>query len=89
MMNKMLGYCALSLVAIPLVGQTFAGEQSPTAPMITEENVRITLLEQGFELVRLQSDDDEIEAYALKDGELWELEINPRTGEIREQERED
>ncbi|MDU8927625.1 PepSY domain-containing protein [Alisedimentitalea sp. MJ-SS2] len=47
------------------------------------------LAEQGYEVKRIKDEGYELEAYALRDGQLWELKLDPATGAILSVEAED
>lgn len=87
MKKLMLGACAAALIAIPLVGYSIAGTDSKVGERLSDAQVRTLLEKQGYEIIRLKHDGYEIEVYVKRDGVTWELELDPVTGDIREQER--
>ncbi|WP_028466817.1 MULTISPECIES: PepSY domain-containing protein [Nisaea] len=89
MKKLMLGVCAAALIAIPLVGYSVAGTDSKSGERLSDAQVRTLLEKQGYEIIRLEHDDDEIEVYVKRDGVTWELELDPVTGKTLEQERKD
>lgn len=58
-------------------------------PGVNDEEIRASLLSQGYEVTKYERERGEIEVYANKDGRRWELKINPRTGNILSLEAED
>jgi len=45
-------------------------------------NLAMTLAAQGYDLRRVKHEGHELEVYALRDGRLWELKLDPATGDI-------
>ncbi|MCI4663126.1 MAG: PepSY domain-containing protein [Neomegalonema sp.] len=53
---------------------------------LTDAAIKKALAEQGYELVKLEREQGELEAYAKKEGKVWELELDPKSGSILEAE---
>lgn len=51
--------------------------------------IRRVLEDNGYELVRIEQEHGKVEAYALKDGRKWELELDPESLQILRSELED
>jgi hypothetical protein len=51
--------------------------------------VKAALAAQGYAVTGFKRDGDEIEVEATRDGRRWELEVDPRSGAIREMESEE
>ena len=62
---------ALALVLGAVSGAAMAGAMQLTAE--TETQIKTTLTEQGYEVRKVQVEDDNYEAYALKDGKKYEI----------------
>lgn len=58
-------------------------------PGAKDEQIRTSLAAQGYEIVKYEREQGEIEVYALKDGRRWELKIDPRNGRVLRAEEED
>jgi uncharacterized membrane protein YkoI len=66
------------------------GAASDAASALSEAEIVAQLEAKGYEVREIErEDDDELEVYAVQQGQLYELEIDARTGEILEIERED
>lgn len=76
---------ALAALALPL-GLAYASEAEDalvgTDAGTTPEEIEATLTEQGFEVRKVETEDGELEAYATKDGERYEIYVDPETGKI-------
>ena len=46
------------------------------------EEVTASLTAQGFEVRKVEAEDGMLEAYVVKDGERYEIYVDPRTGKI-------
>jgi TusA-related sulfurtransferase len=55
----------------------------------SDDDIRASLLSQGYEVTKYERERGQIEVYANKDGSRWELKIDPRTGNILSMEAED
>jgi hypothetical protein len=65
-----------------------AAKQS--GPLLSEAEIVAQLEAKGYQVREIErEDDDELEVYAVSEGQLYELEIDARSGEILEMERED
>lgn len=58
-------------------------------PGVGDDEIRASLLAQGYEVTKYQRERGQIEVYANKDGRRWELKIAPQTGAILKLEAED
>jgi predicted small secreted protein len=58
-------------------------------PGVSDDEVRASLLEQGYDVTKYERERGQIEVYANKDGSRWELKIDPRTGNILSVKAED
>ena len=54
-----------------------------------DDAIRTALDAQGYDVVKYERKQREIEVYAKRDGRLWELKLDPVTGELRSAEQED
>lgn len=64
--------------------------QPVTAPWISPiPGLAAKLAEQGYEVKRIKDEGYELESYAMRDGKLWELKLDPTTGAILKAEIED
>lgn len=65
-----------------------AGGPTP-ASVAGDDAIRARLTAEGYKITRFQREIGGIEVYATKDGRLWELKLDPRTGQILSAEAED
>ena len=80
---------ALSLAAALAAGTALAANLAPGVKLGTSaQEISSALAAQGYEVLKYEREDDEIEVYVRKDGRLLELEIDPTTGQILEVEDE-
>ena len=77
---------ALAL-AIPTLA--FANIELGTQVGVTDEEIRAKLAELGYAIEEIEREDDEIEVEVTLDGEEFEIEISPETGEIVSIEKDD
>lgn len=77
---------ALAL-AITLPGMAMASSSSKV-PEQTQAAIRTLLDEQGYEVRKIETEDGLFEAYAVKDGERYEIYINAQM-EILRSKRDD
>ena len=61
---------------------------APAAPGVDDAAVKAMLVEQGYAVTKYKRERGEIEVDATRDGKRWELEIDTRSGTIRELEEE-
>jgi len=54
-----------------------------------QKEFRQNLEKQGYKILKFKNDDDGIEVYANKNGNRWELTLDPNTGRIVKAERDD
>lgn len=81
---------ALSLAAALAAGTALAANLAPGVKLGTSaQEISSALAAQGYEVLKYEREDDEIEVYVRKDGQRFELEIDPNTGQILEVEDED
>ena len=55
----------------------------------TAEEVKTSLTTQGYEVRKVETEDGELEAYALKDGKRFEIYVDPTTGAVSRIKSED
>ncbi|WP_281969038.1 PepSY domain-containing protein [Roseovarius nanhaiticus] len=48
----------------------------------TMDEIKATLTDMGYEVRKLEMDDGKIEAYAVKDGQMSEMYVDPATGQV-------
>ena len=76
---------AVAALALPL-GRAVASETEDalvgTDAGPTPEAIEATLAAKGFEVRKVEAEDGELEAYAVKDGERYEIYVDPATGKI-------
>ena len=72
---------ALAL-ALALPGAAMASPDSPV-PQETQAAIRALLEGQGYEVRQIETEDGMFEAYALKDGERYEIYINAEMQIVR------
>ena len=58
-------------------------------PGKSDDAIRTSLKDQGYEIAKYERERGQIEVYANKDGRRWELKIDPQTGNIMKVESED
>ncbi len=58
-------------------------------PAPDDDRIRAALEKQGYEVVTYERQRRRIEVYANRDGRRWELELDPRTGDVLRVEEED
>ena len=83
---------ATGLAAAALPALVFATDITKPVPPLTDTEratIETQVAEMGYELVEIETEDDEIEVYANKDQQLFEIEFDRATGAILEIERED
>ncbi|UUX48705.1 PepSY domain-containing protein [Nisaea acidiphila] len=90
MKKTILGLAAAALIALPLAGQSLASSHSTSkAKMLSEEQIGEMLAKNGYKVIRIERERDEVEVYATQGGEKWELKLDPKTGNVLRKERED
>ena len=81
---------AIGLAAVLAAGTALAASLVPGAKLGSNaQEIVASLTERGYEVVKYEREDDEIEVYVLKDGRRFELEIDPQSGQLRKVEDED
>ena len=77
---------ALAAVALPLGGLAYASETENalvgTEAGTTPEAIEATLTDKGFEVRKIESEDGMLEAYAMKDGERFEIYVDRASGKV-------
>ena len=68
------------------IGTIAAVDQETVVTGYDEEAIRVHLAASGFELLSLEAEDGELEGMALREGNLWEIELDPTTGRLIEAE---
>lgn len=68
--------------------QQAAGGPTP-ATVAGDDAIRARLAAEGYQITRFERESGRIEVYATKDGQLWELKLDPRTGQTLTAEAED
>lgn len=87
--RKLLGAAALgTLIALP-AGLVYADVSQGTYTGKSADEIRKQLEGQGYQVQKVETDDDYLEAYAMLKGQLFEIKVDPATGKVIEIERED
>lgn len=68
-------------MALPVNFASAAAEKGGYAGK-TEDEITKSLQDQGYEVRKIEVEDGYLEAYALLNGERFEIYVNPKTGEI-------
>jgi len=76
-----------ALIAVPLVA--YAGLSMGDRVGITDEEIRSSLESQGYVVIEIERESDEIEAEVTLNGVEYEIELDPSTGQVSEIELED
>ncbi len=66
---------------LPLHFASAAAEKGAYAGK-TEEEITMSLRKQGYEVRKIEVEDGYLEAYALMDGERYEIYVDPKTGKV-------
>jgi len=92
----MIGKAVLTaLIATTLVSTAHASDdiykRNPDANVskaahLSNSQLRTMLEEKGYKVLKIERETNEVEVYAKRDGQRWELELDPTTGRIREME---
>lgn len=82
------GTAIAALVAVPL-GLAAASEMVGTQAGKSADEIKASLAAQGYEVRKVQEDDGKLEAYAVKDGKLYEIYVDPATGAVTKIKEED
>lgn len=56
---------------------------------LAEPEIQAAMAAQGYEMTRYRHEHGRIEVYAIRDGRLWELKLDPRDGKILRRELDD
>ncbi len=48
----------------------------------TSEEITVTLKQKGYEVRKIDTEDGYLEAYALKDGQRYEIYVDPKNGTL-------
>lgn len=60
-----------------------------TRPGVDDREIRDTLAADGYAITSYRRERGELEVYAMRDGRLWEIKIDPRTGDVLSVEEDD
>lgn len=82
------GTAIAALVAVPL-GLAAASEMVGTQAGKSADEIKASLAAQGYEVRKVKPDDGKLEAYAVKDGKLYEIYVDPATGAVTKIKEED
>lgn len=83
-MRKTLFPAALA-AAITLSGGAFAASEAIEAGTVlgtTADALRDALTEKGYEVRKIDAEDDELEAYAIRDDHRYEIYVSTETGAV-------
>lgn len=80
---------ATALAALLIPGIAFAQMNEGDRAGTTEAEIIAFLTAQGYEITETEIEDDEFEAYAMMDGQTYEIEVSLETGMVTEIELED
>ena len=58
-------------------------------PGVADEDIRARLIGEGYQITKYERDHGKVEVYAVRDGQMWELRIDPRTSQTMSIEAED
>lgn len=78
---------ATSAIALPFIAS--AGISLGDSIGLSDEEILTGLESQGYVIIEIEREDDEVEAEATLNGVEFEIEIDPKTGLITEIEQED
>ncbi len=70
-------------------GVAFGASLDGTYAGKSEAEITSLLKTQGYVVQEIEVEDDYLEAYAMKEGVLYEIEVDPHTGNVIEVEIED
>lgn len=78
-------------IAVPAAVYAYEVDDTKTTPFTEEEKrqVEIQMETLGYEIVKIETEDDELEVYATKGDKLFEIELDRESGEVLEIEEED
>lgn len=79
-MNRILSAALALSLALPGAAMASPDDQ---VPQETQASIRTMLEAQGYEVRQIQTEDGMYEAYALKDGERYEIYINAEMQIVR------
>lgn len=77
------------IAALLIPGVAFAQLDTGAPIGTTEDAIRATLEEKGFEITEIEYEDEEIEVEAMLDGKAYEIELSAETGMVVEIELDD
>ena len=78
----------VAALALP-IGLALAAASEGTYAGKTEAEITTSLEQQGYEVRKIEREDGYLEAYALRDGQRYEIYVDPETGKIVEIEADD
>jgi len=82
---KLAAIVALSLAGAPAAFALDRGDTLGT----DAAGITAALQDQGYEVRKVEKDDGYWEVYALKDGNRYEIYVDPKTGAVRKVEQDD
>ena len=76
----------LALIALIAFASPALAEDVTTESMLgtTMEDVQASLTEMGYEVRKAEMEDDKIEVYFVRDGQMGEVYVDARTGAVTE-----
>ena len=78
---------AALIAAVPAL--SFADITSGQVVGLTDAEITQSLAAEGFEVLEIEREDDELEVEVMRDGQEFELELDPATGVLLAMEAED
>ena len=76
-------------LALPLSFATASSELDGASVGKTADEITASLTTQGYEVRKVKTEDGLLEAYALKDGKLYEVYVDASTGKVVKVSEED
>lgn len=83
------GTALAAAIALPAGLAAAASELDGAVLGTSADEIRANLTAQGYEVRKIKPEDGKLEAYALKDGKLLEVYVDPATGKVTKVEAED
>lgn len=80
--RSLLAGTAIAALAVASLGLAAAAEMVGMQAGKTADEIRASLTAQGYEVRKVKPEDGKLEAYALKDGKLYEIYVDPATGAV-------
>ncbi len=69
-------------LALPASFAAASSELDGAALGKSADDIRTTLIAQGYEVRKVRAEDGKIEAYAVKDGRKFEIYVDPASGTV-------